>query len=259
MASATPQTERPYSQFATAYDQTIGWPTFVRTRRSFEALARLYGIRFRSAADLGCGTGLFANYLNRCWGVPVWAVDISPDMLRVAARNCSGSGVRLLRQDIRRLRLPEQVDLATSNFDALNHLTGKDDLRLAFRRVAENLCAGGHFYFDLITPCLPLGRRAVYVRQAQARSSQVTQLIQWNPARRIISTTIVMRSSDSPCPKLEFHNERAYSFEEVGRWLMDAGFVIRGVHDEQTLRPASGCPTRIIIVAQKAGLNRDGM
>ncbi len=252
MAPAATQIKRPYSQFATAYDQTIGWPTFLRTRRSFERLARLYDVGFRSAADLGCGTGLFANYLNRCWGVPVWAVDISPDMLRVAARNCSGSGVRLLWQDIRRLRLPEPVDLVTSNFDALNHLTGKDDLREAFRRVAENLCARGHFYFDLITPCFPLGGRVVYVRKAQAQIRQVTQLIRWNPARRIISTTIVLRSSDSPCPKLEFHKERAYSFEEVGRWLMDAGFVIRGVHDEQTLRPVSGCPTRIIVVAQKA-------
>ncbi len=251
MASPALQTKRPYSQLAVAYDQTIGWPTFLRTRRAFESLTRHYGIRFRNAADLGCGTGLFVNYLNRCWGVPVWAVDISPEMLRVAARNCSGSGVRLLRQDIRCLRLPEPVDLATSNFDALNHLTGKDDLRVAFRRVAENLCAGGHFYFDLITPCFPLARRAVYVRKVRARSRQVTQLIRWHPARRIISTTIVVHSTGSSYPQLEFHHERAYAFEEVGRWLMDAGFVMRGVHDEQTLLPASGCPTRIIIIAEK--------
>lgn len=245
------QTKRPYSQLAPAYDQTIGWPTFLRTQRSFEKLAQLYDLRFRRAADLGCGTGLFANYLNQCWGVPVWAVDISPEMLRVAARNCSGSGVRLLRQDMRCLQLPEPVDLVTSNFDALNHLTGKGDLRLAFRRVAENLCPGGHFYFDLITPCFPLSKRAVFVRRVQARSRHVTQLIRWNPKLRIISTTIVVRSSGSSCPKLEFHNERAYSVKETGRWLMDAGFVIRGVHDEDTLQTASKCPQRIIVVAQK--------
>ena len=92
------------------------------------------------------------------------------------------------------------------------------------------------------------------MHKMKAHSRHVTQLIRWNPARRMISTIIVVRSSDSPCPKLEFHNERAYSFEEVGRWLMDAGFVIRGVHDEQTLRPASGCPQRIIIVAQRSAL-----
>lgn len=252
MASLTVQKERPYSQFAPAYDQTIGWPTFLRTRRSFEMLAQLYDIQFRNAADLGCGTGLFANYLNQCWDVPVCAVDLSPEMLRVAARNCSGSEVRLLRQDIRRLQLPEPVDLATSNFDALNHLTGDDDLRVAFRRVAENLKPGGYFYFDLITPCFPLSPRMAYVRKIIARNRQVTQLIRWNPTRRILSITVAVRSIGSSGTKLEFHRERAYSFAEVGRWLMDASFIIRGVHDEATLRPASGCPTRIIVVAQKA-------
>ena len=246
-------TKRPYSEFAAAYDQTIGWPAFHRTRRNFEILADRYDLRFCNAADIGCGTGLFAKHLNQCWNAPVYAVDISPEMLRVAARNCSGSGVRLLRQDIRHLCLPEPVDLVTSNFDALNHLTGKDDLRVAFRRVAENLSPGGHFFFDLITPCFPLSGGSVWARRMRTRSRQVTQLIRWNPTRRLILTTLVAHSTDSPCPKLEFHNERVYPFEEVGRWLMDAGFIIRGVHDEQTLRSASGCPARIIIVAQLAG------
>ncbi|NOT60745.1 MAG: class I SAM-dependent methyltransferase [Acidobacteria bacterium] len=251
MAAALAQIKRPYSQFAPAYDQTIGWPTFWRTRRSFETLARRFDIRFRNAADLGCGTGLFARYLNQCWGVPVWAVDLSPDMLRIAADNCTNSGVQLLRQDMRCLRLPQPVELVTSNFDALNHLTGPDDLRKTFQRVADNLRPGGHFFFDLITPCFPLGRQTLFVRTIRAHRREVTQLIRWNPASRIISTTVEVRSSETPRPQRELHHERAYSFEEVGRWLMDAGFVIRGVYDEATLQPASGCPTRIIVIAER--------
>src|SRR5262249_49430451 len=157
-------------------------------------LADRYRLRFRNAADIGCGTGLFAKYLNQCWDAPVYAEDISPEMLRVAARNCSGSGVRLLRQDMRHLCLPEPCDLVTSNFDALNHLTAEDDLRAAFRRVAENLRPGGHFYFDLITPCFPLSRRAVWARSMRTRSRQVTQLIRWSPTRRLISATLVAHS-----------------------------------------------------------------
>jgi hypothetical protein len=57
---------------------------------------------------------------------------------------------------------------------------------------------------------------------------------------------------DAPRPALEVHRERAYSFAEVGRWLSDAGFIILGVHDAETLLVASGCPARIIVVAQKA-------
>src|SRR5215468_1771026 len=250
MASLAHNVKRPYSELASAYDQTIGWPAFHSSRRAFESLARRYGFRFRSAADIGCGTGLFARYLSECWSAPVWAVDISPEMLRVARRNCLGANVGLLRQDIRCLRLPERVDLVTSNFDALNHLTGKDDLRVAFQRIAENLRPGGHLYFDLVTPCQPLAEGIAYVRRMKTRSRQVIQQIRWDPSRRRLSIVVSMRSANSIRPMVEVYRERAYSFDEVGRWLMNAGFVIRGVHDAATLLPASGCPARIIVIAQ---------
>jgi hypothetical protein len=32
---------------------------------------------------------------------------------------------------------------------------------------------------------------------------------------------------------------------------MDAGFLISGIHDAATLRMATGCPQRIIIIARK--------
>jgi methylase of polypeptide subunit release factors len=82
---------RPYSQLAPAYDSALGIPNFIGTRAAFERLVRRYDIRFRSAADIGCGTGLFAGYLSQCWGTPVFAVDRSPEMLAVATRNCAKS------------------------------------------------------------------------------------------------------------------------------------------------------------------------
>jgi len=60
-----------------------------------------------------------------------------------------------------------------------------------------------------------------------------------------------MRSMDAPKPTVEVHCERAYSFAEVWRWPPEAGFVIRGVHGAETLPPATGCPARIIVIAQK--------
>src|SRR5436309_13152788 len=107
---------RPYSRFASFYDATIGRPAFRHTRIIFERLVRHHRLKFRSAADLGCGTGLFACYLNRRWGVPVFAVDRSPEMLRVAVGSCPGGGVIFLRQDMRRMRLPVKVDLVTCHF-----------------------------------------------------------------------------------------------------------------------------------------------
>jgi SAM-dependent methyltransferase len=241
---------RPYSRLAPAYDIAIGIRSFRGTKAAFERLIRRYDIQFTTAADIGCGTGLFAGYLNQCWRVPVFAVDRSPEMLAVAARNCARQNVCLLQQDIRCLRLPSPVDLITANFDTLNHILGNAELKSAFRRVWENLNPGGHFIFDLITPCQPHGRRR-YVLAVGSRNGHVEQRIHWNPWQRLLSISVVMTSPLCRVSTLEAHRERAYSPVDVGHWLLDAGFLIRGVHDATTLRLARSCPPRVIIIARK--------
>src|SRR2546428_2565301 len=85
---SSPCVIRPYSRIAAIYDAAAGIRGFIRARNAFEALVRGDGITFDTALDVGCGTGLFACYFGRCWGVPVFWVDSSPEMLRVAACHC---------------------------------------------------------------------------------------------------------------------------------------------------------------------------
>jgi SAM-dependent methyltransferase len=254
--AATVLQVRPYSRIAAVYDRSVGLPFFLRARRAFETLVPRYGIRFCSAADIGCGTGLFACYLNRCWGVPVYAVDRSPEMLRQAQRNCPGSGVCFLQQDIRCLHLPAPVDMVTANFDTLNHLVTPDDLRLAFRRVAANLRLCGHFYFDIVTPCQPLGGHRLFVRDFRTPGWCFKQLIRWESARRLMRLQVVHRQAGCCWPAIERFAERAYSAGEIATGLLAAGFVIRGVHDEGTLRVATRCGPRIIVLAQRVADSR---
>ena len=44
----------------------------------------------------------------------------------------------------------------------------------------------------------------------------------------------------------------AHSPREIGRCLVEAGFKIRGAHDAETLLVATGCPARIIVIAQES-------
>jgi SAM-dependent methyltransferase len=247
---------QPYSHFVAAYDGMVGVEFFQRLRRAFEALVPHYGIRFCSAADIGCGTGLFACYLNRCWGVPVFAVDKSAAMLCEARRRCGSRSVCFLQQDVRNLCLPEAVDLVTANFDTLNHLVRSADLQCAFQRVAANLRPGGHFYFDLVTPCHPLGGLQSYRQAHCTKRHWMEQRVRWEPARRLMRILIVHRQVGCAGPVIERHTERAYGPSTVGRGLLDAGLVIRGVHDEATLQPVRGCPARMIVIAQKPQATR---
>ena len=241
----------PYSRLAADYDATIGIPFFQQTREFFEKLVRKYGISFRSAADIGCGTGLFARYLKMAHGIAVFAVDLSEPMLRIAQRNCCGTNVVLLRQDIRCLRLPYPVDLITANFDTLNHILSNQDLLRTLRRVSENLNPGGHFVFDVVTNCLPLGDSRSYVRWFDQPRRRVTQSVRLDPLRKLLSIFVSISSPDLRRPIVERHSERVYSPQELGRALHEAGFFIRGIHDAATLATTFRCSPRVIVVTRK--------
>jgi SAM-dependent methyltransferase len=149
------------------------------------------------------------------------------------------------------LRLPRLVDLITCNFDTLNHLVGEGDLSRTFRSVSRNLRPGGHFIFDMVMHCQPLGSARHYVRHFRFARRTVKQHVRWEPKRRLLSIIVSIRSIRRPQPILEVHRERAYSPEEIGKALLDAGFVIRGMHDAATLEMLQECPPRIVVVATK--------
>jgi hypothetical protein len=111
---------------------------------------------------------------------------------------------------------------------------------------------GGHFIFDLITPCQPLGGAQTYTRHLGSRNRKTVQRIHWNPGQKTLSIVVIVRSHSSKVSSLEAHRERAYAPLEVGRWLMDAEFIIGGAHDVATLRIATSCTPRVIIIARKS-------
>jgi hypothetical protein len=50
---------------------------------------------------------------------------------------------------MRCFRLPEPVDLITCEYDALNHIPRRSDLRRVAKAVERALQPGGYFYFDV--------------------------------------------------------------------------------------------------------------
>jgi SAM-dependent methyltransferase len=239
---------------ALAYDDAVGWPFFRRIAARFAKVARWHGLRFTSAADVGCGTGLFARHLSLYWGAKIFAVDLSPAMLAAARKRCAGLGVQFLQQDLRRLVLPHPVDLITAHFDTLNHLTGPGDLAQALQSIAANLRPGGWLYFDLVTPCAPLGGYDVVLRRVLTGSGLLfEQRAQWVPRRRLIGVRarVTAISRNGFARREDRHVERAYGPVELNHALAAAGLITRGVYDEATLRPVGRCPSRLVVVAQK--------
>jgi SAM-dependent methyltransferase len=241
----------PYAALAPLYDRTVGARFFNGLRRAFEELVRRYGLRFRSAADLGCGTGLFACWLARRYGVAVLAVDRSPAMLQAALRNCRDCRVGFLEQDLRVLRLPRRVDLATANYDTMNHLLGERDFRCVLHRVCAALVPGGHLVFDLLTDRQLPQARGIGFRSAGLRSVRLWQHIRWIPRRALLVTRVSLTHRGREL--CEEHVERGYDPVAVARWLQDAGFQILGMLDGPSLCQARAGSRRVVFVARRVG------
>jgi len=249
----TPALASPYAALAAAYDTTIGRPVFERTRALFETLARRFRLEFDDAVDLGCGTGLFCRYLALRWGVPVTGVDLSPSMLRIAARNCRGLPVRLCQADISRLHLASPADLITCNFDTLNHLTRPQDARAAITRAAAHLRPGGAFFFDFLTPAIGLPPNKPVRRTALSRRCRLTQILRWSAPDNMLSVRIILEQKGAKT-RTESHFERLYPPAQVFRWLASSG--LRPVCALDAESPSIARPpaaaARIVVLARRA-------
>ncbi len=139
----------PYKWLALYFDKVFASSRSPADAARHRVLGRMLP-HVASACDLACGTGTTALALAR-EGIKMFAVDLSPDMCRIAREKARRARLPLgvLRADMREFRLPEPVDLVTCEFDALNHVPRKTDLRKVARAVARALRPGGYFYFDV--------------------------------------------------------------------------------------------------------------
>jgi SAM-dependent methyltransferase len=239
----TASANAPYRRFAEVYDALLGDRSFPEMRLTFEWIRNRYAVRFASAADIGCGTGTFVDYLCRLGADPVWGVDLSPQMLEVAAVKNLGNRATFLLQDMRQLRLPQTVDLVTCQFEALNYLTTTDDVHLALGSFGRALTPGGWAIFDVTTERAadPVDDRLVYLERSPSRS--VTVRAGYDPRSR--TQTARLEVADSAGTEVEIHCQRTHSVEDVTTAIATSGLELVAVHDLEEILPAgpesTGC------------------
>ena len=226
----------PYGRFAEVYDALLGDRSFQDMRFTFEWIRNRHSLQFASAADIGCGTGTFVDYLCRAGSGPVWGVDLSPQMLEVAAVKNVGNRAKFLLQDMRQLRLPQPVDLVTCQFEALNYLTTTDDLHSAMFSFGSALTSGGSAVFDVTTERLddPVENRLVYLQRSRSRS--VTVRAQYDPLSR--TQTARLEVADATGAEVEIHCQRAHPVDDVTTAVAASGLELVAVHDLGDILPA---------------------
>jgi len=242
----------PYQELAAHYDELLGEQSFRKMREAFEWIVRRYGLRFRSAVDVGCGTGTFVEYLLRTGVDPVWGVDRSPEMLAHAVARNRKNAAQFLLQDLRELRLPERVDLLTCQFETLNYLLTDAELHTAFAGFARALNPGGLAVFDVAArrPSPPGPHRRLEF--SRLTTETVTIRARYDTERMVQVGRV--RVAGAAGTQSERHVQRLHSIGDVTAALRDSGLELRALHDCSDVQRPAQLAESVIFLAQRTEL-----
>jgi len=127
------------------YDELVNWDA--RLTREGPFFRRLFSDHsVRSVADVGAGSARH-SIMYRSWGLDVWAIDPSVDMLELARENAErlASDVRIESGGFGEVSgiIGGTVDAVTCTGNALPHVRSLDGLREALSDFADALRPGG--------------------------------------------------------------------------------------------------------------------
>ncbi len=144
------ETKQPaYTHLAVYYDQLMEvdyghWVDYL------QSLWEEIGFPNPSILELGCGTGNLTVPLKQK-GYDITGVDISTDMLNQALIKSEQAGVEIpfICQDMTKLALGQEYDLALCACDGLNYILDPTQFRQVLARIAQHIRPDGLFLFDL--------------------------------------------------------------------------------------------------------------
>lgn len=242
-----------YGALASSYDGLMADGSYRRRADFLERLFQRSGVPVRTVLDLACGTGTIACLLAER-GYQVVATDGSEEMLTQAmgkAAALAGQPPLFLLQPMPRLRLLEPVDAAVSTLDSLNYLTRERDIRETFRRVYRWLKPGGPFIFDVNSP-YKLRRMDGQMYMDETEDSFCVWRTFFSERTQVCTYQVDLfrqRRDGAWERDFEEHRERAWSEEQLRRYLAEAGFQQIAVTGDMTRRPPREDEDRWIVTA----------
>ena len=190
----------------------------------------------KTLCECGCGTGsmtvAFAALVPRVTGV-----DISPDMLEIAAGKARAAGVFIpfVCQDMCALTLHKPVEAVAVPCDGVNYLAEPTRVRAFFARAFAALAPGGTLAFDVSS------QEKLFAMPGAPFYEDLDDLSYFWRNRlsgRLLhmELTFFLRGADGRYDRFdETQTQRAHSIDELTSWLEGAGFTGVHVYGDRTL------------------------
>ena len=244
-----------YRCFANYYDRLTDNVEYKKRADYFRTLLSASGISGGILVDLACGTGSLL-FEMAAFGYDAIGIDSSPEMLSIAQSKMPEEGKKplLLCQDMRTLDLYGTVDAVICSLDSINHLTKPEDVKETFKRVSLFLNPGGIFIFDVNTI---YKHEKVLADNAFVFDFDDLYCVWQNrtdTTTGIVDITLDFFEEDNGAYYRSTENfaERAYSFDDLGAWLKEAGLEVKSIYEELKQTPPAETAQRAVFVAGKA-------
>lgn len=159
-----------YDEFAGFYDGMINFDESLERRKRL--LQNFIGAS-KTAADIGCGTGLDSIALAMC-GLAVTGFDPSPQMIETAKVNSATHKVAIefIAKGIEDLpaNLENKFDIVVSLGNALANIP-EDNLKLGMKNINRILSPGGKIVLQILNYDLILSRRERIINITEDRAN----------------------------------------------------------------------------------------
>ena len=139
-----------YGAFAEIYDLLMDDFDYPAWADYYLEIIRRAGVSPRIMCDCACGTGSLTVPFARK-GIRVTGVDLSGEMLEIAAGKARKNGVQVMfvKQDMAALRLPRPVEALVCGCDGVNYLLTNEQVSAFFKSAHACIRPGGVLAFDI--------------------------------------------------------------------------------------------------------------
>lgn len=242
-----------YGAFAQLYDALMDDFDYPAWADYYLKLLARAGVRPRTLCDCACGTGSLTVQFARA-GIRVTGVDLSGEMLEVAAQKARTNGVQAMfvRQDMCDLKLPRPVDALVCGCDGVNYLLGEERLRSFFRRAREAIRPGGALAFDISSAYKLEHVLGDGFFGEEREDMAYLWANRWDARRRTVTMdlTFFKREESGLYRRFdETHVQRAHDPGELAQILKDCGFRPAGVFGDCTFEAPGREELRIHLLA----------
>lgn len=247
-----------YTCFANYYDKLTNNVSYPARARYFDTLIKQNTGEVGLLLDLACGTGSLSAELAAL-GYDVIGVDGSAEMLSIAVSK--SPGMLFLCQDMAELNLYGTVDVTICALDSINHITDAAVVQTVFDKVAMFTAPEGLFLFDVNTVYKHrevLGSNIFYYENDECCCVWRNE---YKEARHMVSIDLDFFVKEGQAYRRESENfcERAYTAEELERFIKNAGLELVALYAGDTRNSPQNDTQRLVYVTRKLPIERGGI